>query len=111
MPWWSVTLPVAVQLEKVSVTNRGDCCGEDLDGFSIFTDGVPCARGVSIGLGQTLHVPCLASGKEVRIVGASQRGFTLCELGIYASAAGLPFHSNDYHDAMQAALKAPIGHG
>ena len=39
-PWWRVTLAAPRTLAVVSVTNRGDCCGERLDGFSVLVDDV-----------------------------------------------------------------------
>ena len=85
-PWWRVTLAAPRTIVAVSVTNRGDCCGERLDGFSVLVDGVTCAAGVRIMAGKTKLVPCVATGREIQIMLPGRPGesrvLTLCEVGV-----------------------------
>ena len=85
-PWWRVTLAAPRTIVAVSVTNRGDCCGERLDGFSVLVDGVTCAAGVRIMSGGTKLVPCVATGREIQIMLPGRPGesrvLTLCEVGV-----------------------------
>ena len=50
-PWWYVDLGCERTVAKVTVTNRGDCCGERLNGFKI-------AVGNDITFGGTRNAPC-----------------------------------------------------
>ena len=34
-PWWRVDLGEAYKVTRVSITNRGDCCGERINGVQI----------------------------------------------------------------------------
>merc|ERR1719199_1546382 len=56
--WWQLDLGTTKSVSAVSITNRGDCCGSRLDGFSVLIDGTACASKVAINQGETKLVPC-----------------------------------------------------
>ena len=58
-PWWYVDLGCERTVAKVTVTNRGDCCGERLNGFKI-------AVGNDVAFGGTRNAPC-GSGYSVSV--------------------------------------------
>jgi len=67
----------------VRVTNRGDCCGERLNGFDIWTDGGrKCASNVFVGQGRTLEVACVATTRRVKIQLPRSGMLTLCEVEV-----------------------------
>ena len=62
-----MVLPGSYAVSKVRVLNRGDCCGNRLNGFSVSVDGVPCASDVQIGWGEAKEVACVAEGSSITI--------------------------------------------
>jgi len=85
--WWKVTLPEVHDIASLSVTNRGDCCGERLDGFKVLVDGKECASNQKIGKGRTELVTCESTGREVQIELSGKNALTLCEVTINGVAA------------------------
>jgi len=81
-PWWSVTLPRPSAIAAIRITNRGDCCGDSLSGFSVAVDDQPCAEGVFIWQGATIDVPCPAFGSVVKIAGPQPGVISLCEVWV-----------------------------
>ena len=89
-PWWKVVFPSPVDISQVKLTNRGDCCGERLDGAVLSLDGIECASGVIIGQGQTGTLQC--EGSQVTELKVSLPGdgeITLCEVQVGNSQAGI----------------------
>jgi hypothetical protein len=89
--WWEVDLGSVMFVQAVEVTNRGDCCGERLNGFSVLVDGVACASNQQITQGQTKEVMCdnfltRAVGRVVRVK-VNDNFLTLCEVRIAATQA------------------------
>eukprot|EP00419_Tripos_fusus_P046191 CAMPEP_0172830578 /NCGR_PEP_ID=MMETSP1075-20121228/22360_1 /TAXON_ID=2916 /ORGANISM="Ceratium fusus, Strain PA161109" /LENGTH=1002 /DNA_ID=CAMNT_0013672901 /DNA_START=144 /DNA_END=3149 /DNA_ORIENTATION=+ len=81
-PWWQVDLGEEYDVKAVKVTNRGDCCGDRLNGFEIWTGGKTCARNVQIGEGATVEVDCVATTRTVKIQLPRHGILTLCEVGV-----------------------------
>jgi hypothetical protein len=76
---------VTTKIAALRVTNRGDCCGERLSGFSVIVGTTVCAQNVSIEQGQTKDVICTAVGNQVSIVVEREDVLTICEVGILAA--------------------------
>ena len=82
-PWWTVNVSIAqpLQIARVDVTNRGDCCPERLSGFNLTINGITCASSVRAGMGQTVQVACAASvptgDLQVCAAPARSRGHTI----------------------------------
>lgn len=66
-PWWQVDLKGKYDITGIKLTNRGDCCGRNLNGFKVLVDGKECAKDVKIGQGQTVDVPCVANGQVLKV--------------------------------------------
>ena len=82
-PWWKVVFPSPVNIAQVKLTNRGDCCGERLDGAVLSLDGIECASGVIIGQGQTGTVECVGSQvTELKVSLPGSNSLTLCEVQV-----------------------------
>merc|ERR1719171_1727270 len=65
--WWKVDLGEAYAIDKVEVTNRGDCCENRLDKVKVLVDGKECGKGPDkVSKGQTFDVDCKAKGKAVQ---------------------------------------------
>ena len=81
--WWQVTLPQLYIITHIQITNRGDCCGNRLSGFSVLIDGVSCATDVFIRQGETKIVACVGIGITVKVMlPGAYRTLTICEFGI-----------------------------
>jgi hypothetical protein len=81
-PWWSVTLARPSAIAAIRVTNRGDCCGDALSGFSVVVDDQLCADNVFIWAGATIDVPCPSFGSAVKIVAPQPGVISLCEVWV-----------------------------
>ena len=91
-PWWQVALPKAHSIAAIEITNRGDCCGERLNGFNVLVDGRKCASNVQIKQGETKTVPCEATGKVVKVeLPGRSRTLTICELRVVRHGEFPPF--------------------
>ena len=107
-PWWQVALPQAHAIVEIEITNRGDCCGERLNGFDVLVDGTKCASNVQIKQGETKTVPCTALGKVVRVsLPGRKTSLTICELRVRAGEF-LPFLPGPCL-CLSSALSAPFG--
>ncbi|CAL9706047.1 unnamed protein product [Knipowitschia caucasica] len=94
-PWWRVDLGEACWVTSISVTNRGDCCAERLDGAQIRVGNSLDNNGNSNHLVQTIaHIPggttqtySLPNPVEGRYVNVFLPGtnkyLTLCEVEVY----------------------------
>ncbi|GMH42282.1 hypothetical protein BSKO_10201 [Bryopsis sp. KO-2023] len=98
-PWWGVDLGSSVQLTKVVVTNRKDCCSERLSNFEIRVGNNPpqgqgdhnplCKSGLSFEAGETKEFGCSKRGRFVVIrIPGNAKILTLCEVQVYAKASG-----------------------
>jgi len=82
-PWWQVKFNQKMDFTDVAVTNRGDCCGEWMNGgrggpgFSVLVDNKPCASGIKIKQGETMVVPCVGSGDTVKIQIPGRRAYLM----------------------------------
>merc|ERR1719160_811627 len=81
-PWWSVTLARPSAIAAIRITNRGDCCGDSLSGFSVVVDDQLCADNVFIWQGATIDVPCPAFGSTVKIAAPQPGVISLCEVWV-----------------------------
>jgi len=84
-PWWNVDFGATKTIEKVQVTNRADCCGERLTGFSVYADAAECASNVQINQGETKTVACDASARNLKIQVKKTTWFTICEVKVKAT--------------------------
>lgn len=82
-PWWKVELGGNYGVSKVLVLNRGDCCGERLNGFTVKVGDTECATNVQITQGQALEVPCIGTGSSVTISLPRHGILTLCEVKVF----------------------------
>jgi len=86
-PWWQVDLGSAQSISAVKVTNRGDCCGSRLNGFTLSVDGQSCATNVAISQGATKVVPCSGSGQVIKIQVPRRTPLTICEVAVFLQPA------------------------
>ncbi|XP_040210448.1 pentraxin fusion protein-like [Rana temporaria] len=94
-PWWRVDLLSKRQVFSVAITNRGDCCGSNLNGAEILIGdseergGIKnprCAQIVSIPNGQTFIYDCDGmEGRFVTIVIPQKNEYmNFCEVQVFA---------------------------
>ena len=73
-------------VREVIVTNRGDCCGERLNDFTVLVGTDVCASNVQIQEGETKTVRCWgagARGSSVKItLPGSSATLSLCEVRV-----------------------------
>lgn len=84
-PWWEVELGNAYHISSVSVTNRGDCCGEQCDictPMDIYVDQTVCHPQVNFKHGQTREIGCPFVGNSVRIGLEAEDFLMLCEVKV-----------------------------
>ncbi|KAK9514332.1 hypothetical protein VZT92_027807 [Zoarces viviparus] len=98
-PWWRVDLLESYIVTSITVTNRGDCCEERINGAevhignSLGDNGAanPVAGVIShIPAGRSLKItfPRLVEGRYVTVVlPGSKRILTLCEVEVYGYRA------------------------
>ncbi|XP_076853513.1 fucolectin-1-like [Brachyhypopomus gauderio] len=97
-PWWRVDLLGRHAIVSVSLTNRGDCCAERLNGAvihvgnSLSSEGQKnpvCATVSSITAGETRSFSCSEwmDGRYVTIVVPGEdKILSMCEVGVYGFA-------------------------
>ncbi|XP_026226609.1 fucolectin-3-like [Anabas testudineus] len=115
-PWWRVDLLESYIITSVTVTNRGDCCGERLNGLQIHVgnsvqdDGLrnPIAGTIAkIGQGQsfTLTFTERVEGRYVTLVlPGTRRILTLCEVEVYGYHAPTGENLAVYGKATQSSV-------
>jgi len=83
-PWWQVQLAGETTVTAVQVTNRGDCCGERLNGLQVTVNGQLCASGVTFSQGETKVITCTTPvrGTDVRLQILGFKQLTLCEVKV-----------------------------
>ncbi|XP_066490575.1 uncharacterized protein [Tiliqua scincoides] len=92
-PWWTVDLRAEFRISRVSVTNRGDCCEERLDGAEIRIGNLQekggitnprCATISSLGAGETGSFNCEGmQGQYVTITIPGIQYLTVCEVQVF----------------------------
>ncbi|XP_023837812.1 fucolectin-5-like [Salvelinus sp. IW2-2015] len=98
-PWWRVDLLDVYRVTAVTITNRGDCCHERLNGAeirignSLESNGINNPRCVVISLiqaGETKTVQCNEmEGRYVVVVIPDRNEYlTLCEVEVYGTPRG-----------------------
>ncbi|XP_073693718.1 uncharacterized protein [Garra rufa] len=94
-PWWKLDLTKTYSVNRVTITNRLDCCDTRINGaeirvgnvaYDVFSNPV-CAVVSTIPVGATFNYSC--NGTEghyvfVNIPGTSKT-LTLCEVGVYVA--------------------------
>ncbi|XP_074811155.1 uncharacterized protein LOC141988904 [Natator depressus] len=101
-PWWTLDLQARVQVFRVKITNRGDCCEERINGAEIRIGSSPersgttnprCAQIDSMGPGETRSFDCEGmQGQYVTVtIPGTEKYLTLCEVQVF----GLPVNSSD----------------
>ncbi|XP_050970354.1 uncharacterized protein LOC127167959 [Labeo rohita] len=96
-PWWRLDLRDVYKIRKVVVTNRNDCCPEQINGAEIRignslenngNDNPICAVIPAIPAGESYNYSC--SGMEGRyvnlIIPGDMKILTLCEVEVYGQA-------------------------
>ncbi|XP_066271170.1 uncharacterized protein [Branchiostoma lanceolatum] len=98
-PWWKVDLSRVYTVHRVSILNRGDCCGERLKNFTVrvgpnedFAQNNQCGATYTDTPtdGQTIEVYCNPpiSGRYVSIQLMGRKDFlSLCEVEVYGETA------------------------
>ncbi|XP_014831727.1 fucolectin-4-like [Poecilia latipinna] len=115
-PWWRVDLLESYILTSISVTNRGDCCSENINGAEIHVGNSLQDHGTSnpmvavisrIPLGRTLKIT-FSGHVEGRYVTVLQPGLnqvlTLCEVEVYGYHAPTGENVAFYGKATQSSL-------
>ncbi|XP_018430539.1 PREDICTED: fucolectin-1-like [Nanorana parkeri] len=93
-PWWRVDLLRPYKIEYITITNRGDCCSERLNGAEILVgnslanngnDNHRCGVVTSIPAGGTQHVLCRGLvGRYVNIILRGKKQYLqLCEVQVW----------------------------
>uniref|UniRef100_A0A673W0M5 Fucolectin tachylectin-4 pentraxin-1 domain-containing protein n=1 Tax=Salmo trutta TaxID=8032 RepID=A0A673W0M5_SALTR len=97
-PWWRVDLLDVYRVTAVTITNRGDCCPERLDGAeirignSLENNGINnprCAVIPKIPAGQTNTFQCneMEGRYVVVVIPGQNKILTLCEVEVYGNPA------------------------
>ena len=89
-PWWSVDLDRTMEVKSVTVFNRGDCCGDRLNGFEVkvgdsskWAKNAACGGQHSISQGESVSVDCEGKkGRFVSVVVPRKTTLHLCEVRI-----------------------------
>uniref|UniRef100_A0A4W5RCW1 Fucolectin tachylectin-4 pentraxin-1 domain-containing protein n=1 Tax=Hucho hucho TaxID=62062 RepID=A0A4W5RCW1_9TELE len=95
-PWWRVDLLDVYRVTAVTITNRGDCCSERLDGAeirignSLENNGINNPRCVvisNIPAGETNTFQCneMVGRYVVVVIPGQNKTLTLCELEVYGT--------------------------
>ncbi|NP_001108054.1 uncharacterized protein LOC793213 precursor [Danio rerio] len=93
LPWWRLDLQKSYSVNRVSITNRLDCCSERINGAEIRIGDVPsdvfsnpvCAIVSTIPAGQTFSYSCNGmQGRYVFVdINAPSSILTLCAVGVF----------------------------
>ncbi|XP_041649949.1 fucolectin-4-like [Cheilinus undulatus] len=89
-PWWKVDLLESYIVTSITITNRGDCCAEGLNGLEIYVGQTKVASIARIGAGESFtHVSDeRVEGREVKLVlPGNNRILVLCEVEVYGYRA------------------------
>ncbi|KAK6320842.1 hypothetical protein J4Q44_G00078180 [Coregonus suidteri] len=111
-PWWRVDLLDVYRVTAVTLTNRGDCCPERLDGAeirignSLEDNGINNPRCVVIshipaGEAHTFQCNEMEGRYVVVVIPGRSEWLTLCELEVYGTPAVTGQHSCAERDQLQ----------
>ena len=89
-PWWSVDLERQMAVKSVTVYNRGDCCGDRLNGFEVkvgdnskWERNPGCGGNTTATQGESSLVDCEGKkGRFVSVVVPRKTTLHLCEVRI-----------------------------
>lgn len=84
-PWWRVRLGKNMDVKAVRITGRGDCCPHNMDPFYIMVDDQLCAQKRHMVQGDTLYVPCRATGQMVVVGAYKTTAMSICEIEVKAA--------------------------
>ncbi|XP_075125784.1 fucolectin-like [Leptodactylus fuscus] len=101
-PWWRVDLLETYRISQITITNRGDCCNEYIDGAEILigdslanngNNNPRCAKLSAMPLGTTQDILCPEmEGRYVNILLPEKTQFlTFCEVQVFGVPAN-PHH-------------------
>jgi len=120
IPWWSVDLESPQRVKKVTVTNRGDCCG-DIDGFEVRVGDLPsdwgkaqkCGGLQSMGKCSSKAVACNnLYGRYVFVLRKKGGVLSLCEVAVEVTPASDPIvNTQALVDEGARFVPAPSGSG
>jgi len=86
--WWKVELGAEYSIDRVTVWNRSDCCGNMLKQATVMVDDASCG---SLGTARKQTVACSGKkGKVVKIQHSRDDYLMLCEVKVYGSLAAPP---------------------
>jgi hypothetical protein len=77
-----VDLGSTQNVKAIAITNRGDCCGSRLTGFSVLVGSTKCASNVAIAQGESKLVTCNGVGSTVRVQMNKRTPLTICEFRV-----------------------------
>uniref|UniRef100_A0A8C6V2U5 Fucolectin tachylectin-4 pentraxin-1 domain-containing protein n=1 Tax=Neogobius melanostomus TaxID=47308 RepID=A0A8C6V2U5_9GOBI len=80
-PWWRVDLLEPYIITSITITNRGDCCPERLDGAEIHVVEK------TLGQFQTITFTSRVKGRYVTVLLRGDRLLTVCEVEVYGYRA------------------------
>ncbi|XP_038872469.1 uncharacterized protein LOC120065494 isoform X2 [Salvelinus namaycush] len=111
-PWWRVDLLNVYRITEVTLTNRGDCCPERLDGAeirignSLENNGINnprCAVISHIPAGEAHTFQCneMEGRYVVVVIPGRSEWLTLCELEVHGTPAVTGEHSGAARDSLQ----------
>jgi len=106
-PWWKVDLGQKYAISAVRVTNRGDCCGDRLDGFEIWTNQGRCASNLWLGNGETQEFACIGTSDMVKIQLPRDGYLTLCEVAVKGALTDLGRRLTDGANSTVGTAVAP----
>uniref|UniRef100_A0A8C6V1W1 Fucolectin tachylectin-4 pentraxin-1 domain-containing protein n=1 Tax=Neogobius melanostomus TaxID=47308 RepID=A0A8C6V1W1_9GOBI len=97
-PWWRVDLLEPYIITSITITNRGDCCPERLNGAeihvgnSLLGDGnynplVAVIQHIPAGQFQTITFTSRVKGRYVNVLLRGNRLLTVCEVEVYGYRA------------------------
>uniref|UniRef100_A0A8C1J0X3 Fucolectin tachylectin-4 pentraxin-1 domain-containing protein n=1 Tax=Cyprinus carpio TaxID=7962 RepID=A0A8C1J0X3_CYPCA len=97
-PWWKLDLMKMYSVNRVTITNRPDCCESWINGAEIRVGNVStnvssnpvCAVVSTIPIGATYSYSCHGmEGRYVTVnIPGTSKGFLLCEVGVYVIFSG-----------------------
>jgi len=115
-PWFRVDLQRRMDVDTVTVWNRGDCCGDRLSNFEVrvgnhpdWKDNSRCGRRYSCPNAQSLPVQCEGRpGEYVHIVvPGKNRVLALCELTVHARYIVKKDDEDVHEGVVEVALHKP----
>jgi hypothetical protein len=81
--WWQAKFGQTVQITKVQILNRGDCCAKRIKGAKVFVGDELCGAIEDAPSGAWISVNCKAKGSYLKIVGAPGKYLHFCGLKIW----------------------------